>query len=257
MQQNTYYFASDFHLGLDLALSSKERESRLVSWLEQISEHATKVYLVGDLFEFWFDYKYVIPNGFELFLGQLARMRDRNIAIEIFTGNHDMWMFHFFQDNYGIPVHKNPIEIELYGKKIHIGHGDGIGPGDHGYKFIKSVFRNPFFQFLYRQIHPNLAFRLARYFSLQSRSVQTNHNEVIWENERQLMFAQEYLKEHEIDYFIFGHRHIPMQVDIGGSTMYNLGDWMQHFSFLKLDESGFSLEFYKNPMGKTYRHTLV
>lgn len=256
MAASKYYFASDFHLGLDLAISSKEREARLVRWLKTISADAAAVYLVGDLFEFWFEYKSVVPVGYNRFLGQLAEMRDQGIPIFIFTGNHDMWMFNFFERELDIPVYKKPLEIELLGKKFHIGHGDGIGPGDHGYKFIKAVFANGFFQFLYRQLHPNFAFGLAHFFSGQSRKAQ-NHDirTPNWATERQVIFAAAHARQHtDIDYYVFGHRHIPMQVDLGSAQMFNLGDWMQHFSYGVYDGKQFSIHFFENEQGKLFEH---
>ncbi|HMG14223.1 MAG TPA: UDP-2,3-diacylglucosamine diphosphatase, partial [Saprospiraceae bacterium] len=137
------YFASDFHLGLDAKTSSKNREKLIVKWLDEVSKDASHIYLVGDLFDFWFEYKFTAPKGYTRFLGKLGELTDKGIIIEVFTGNHDMWMFSYLQEELGIPIHRAPIIREFFGKRILIGHGDGLGPGDHGYKFLKNVFANP------------------------------------------------------------------------------------------------------------------
>jgi len=150
------YFASDFHLGIDARLSSREREKQLVRWLEQIRKDAYSIYLVGDVFDFWFEYKTVVPKGYVRLLGKLAELRDEGIPIYFFTGNHDMWMFSYFEEELGIPIYREPIVREIMGKTFFIGHGDGLGPGDHGYKFIKRVFANPVCQWLFERLHPKI-----------------------------------------------------------------------------------------------------
>src|SRR5690606_23027915 len=149
------YFASDFHLGIDTRLSSSERERQVVRWLDFVKNDAQEIYLVGDLFDFWFEYKTVIPKGYSRLLGKLSELRDGGLPIYFFTGNHDMWMFRYFENEMGIPIYRQPIERELLGKKFIIGHGYGVGPGDYGYIFIKKVFANPVCQWLFERLHPN------------------------------------------------------------------------------------------------------
>ena len=134
------YFASDFHLGIDGRLTSGEREKQIVRWLEYIREDAAAIYLVGDVFDFWFEYTTVVPKGYVRLLGKLAELRDQGIPIYFFTGNHDMWIFRYFEEEMGIPTYRKPIRREIMGKQFLIGHGDGLGPGDYGYKRIKKVF---------------------------------------------------------------------------------------------------------------------
>ena len=166
------YFVSDFHLGVDARLSSLEREKQICRWLDMVSLDAEAIYLVGDVFDYWFEYKTVIPKGFSRILGKLAELRDKNIPIYFFTGNHDMWMFRYFEEELGIPIYRKPIVRDIHGKTFLIGHGDGLGPGDHGYKFIKKVFAHPVNQWLFARLHPNFALPLMRFFSGKSRDAQ-------------------------------------------------------------------------------------
>lgn len=241
------YFASDFHLGIPNHTQSLEREKKIVRWLKSIQHDAAKIYLVGDIFDFWFEYKHVAPKGYVRLLGALAELRDSGIEIEIFTGNHDMWMFGYFQQELNIPVHHNAIQFELQGKTFFIGHGDGIGPGDYGYKFIKKVFRNKLSQRLFALLHPHIGFSMAQFWSGQSRN---NNEEAAFlgeDKEWQIIYAKEILKKQHVDYFIFGHRHIALQLPIGAnSTFYNLGDWITHFTYLEFDGEKTSLLYFED-----------
>ncbi|NNF35008.1 MAG: UDP-2,3-diacylglucosamine diphosphatase, partial [Saprospiraceae bacterium] len=169
MARTKTYFASDFHLGLDVSISSLEREKKIVRWMDGIKNDAKAIYLVGDVFDYWFEYGTVIPKGYTRLLGKLAELRDIGIPIYFFIGNHDMWMFRYLDEEMGIPIYRQPIQREIDGKKFFIGHGDGLGPGDHGYKFIKSIFSNRFCQWLFARIHPNLGIRIMKYVSGRSR----------------------------------------------------------------------------------------
>lgn len=230
------YFASDFHLGIPDHASSLEREKRIVRWLYSIEEDAKQIFLVGDLFDFWFEYKYVVPKGYVRLLGKLANLKDKGIDIQVFTGNHDLWMFDYFKKELSIPVHRKPITFETNGKKFFVGHGDGIGPGDHGYKFMKRIFKGKFNQWLFSLLHPRIAFSLANYFSHSSRNMNEEEEFLGEDKEWQILFAKEKLKTEHIDYFIFGHRHIALQIPLGdNSTFINLGDWIKHNTYAVFD----------------------
>lgn len=231
------YFASDFHLGVDALETSVQREQRIVHWLDSIMEDAGEIYLVGDLFDYWFEYSQAIPRGFVRLLGKLAELRDRGIQISVFTGNHDMWMFGYFEDELGIPVYRKPIRREYNGKKFLIGHGDGLGPGDHGYKFIKKVFASPVSQWLFARIHPNSGIRLMKYFSGQSRDMTSVPDYLGEDKEWLVQYGKEILQHEHIDYFIFGHRHLPLDITLndGGSRYINLGDWLQYYTYAEFD----------------------
>ena len=243
-----HYFASDFHLGLDLVQSSKERERILCNWLDHIALDAEAIYIVGDLFDYWFEYKKAIPKIGTKFIIKLANLSDQGIAIHYFTGNHDMWVFNYFSEEYGFHIHKNPISLQIYGKKLLIGHGDGLGPGDHGYKFIKKVFSNPLCQWLYARMHPNLGIALMKYISQRSRHAKKTLPYLGKDKEWLCIYAEEVLKSSYFDYFIFGHRHlcIDMKLSNNKSRYINLGDWLFHRSYLRLDESKAQYLFFKN-----------
>lgn len=249
------YFASDFHLGADARLSSRERERQLLRWFELIAPNAEAIYLVGDLFEFWFEYKAVVPKGYSRFLGALARLRDSGIRVEAFTGNHDLWMFGYFEDELGIPVHRKPIQVDLHGKSFFIGHGDGLGPGDTGYKLMKKVFTAPVNQWLFRWLHPDLGGKLALLASKTSRAA-TPEEERSWLGEDREWLYQYCLRKIsqgiEPDYFVFGHRHLPVDYLLpnGKSRYINLGEWLHHCSYGVLENGAFQVKFFENPTGK-------
>lgn len=240
------YFASDFHLGIDAQTTSREREKTIVNWLDEISSDAEELYLLGDLFDYWFEYKTVVPRGYTRLLGKLASLKDEGLPIHIFTGNHDMWMFGYFQDELGIPVYRQPIITRFGDKKFMLGHGDGLGPGDQGYKLIKQIFSSPASQWIYARLHPNLAIRLMRYFSGQSREATEQLDFLGPEKEWLIQFCEEKAKSTEIDYYIFGHRHLPIDwtLHTGKSRYINLGDWLRYNSYAVFDGEDVQLRFY-------------
>lgn len=249
------YFASDFHLGVPSAEASRKREKLIVQWLDEISSDAKAIYLVGDLFDFWFEYGKAVPKGFVRFQGKIAELTDQGIDIHFFTGNHDMWMFNYFQKELGVKLHKAPLTIEEDGKKIYIGHGDGLGPGDKGYKFIKKVFANRFFQWCFARLHPNFGIGLANYFSKSSRAATGDTDEKFLgeENEWLAIYSKEYLKTEHIDYFVFGHRHLPIILKVAEDSMYyNLGEWLNYNTYGVLEHGGFTLKTYPNNKNYTF-----
>lgn len=256
MQSRKIYFASDFHLGIDARLSSPDREKQIVRWLHAIALDAQGLYLLGDVFDFWFEYRRAVPKGYVRLMGALAELRDSGLPIHFFIGNHDMWMFRYFTDELGIPIHRKPIRTELLGKAFFIGHGDGLGPYDRGYKTLKKIFANRTCQWLFERLHPNLGIGMANYWSARSRML--NPEEIRWLGEdREWLVA--YCR-HKInqgiapDYFVFGHRHIPIDFQLGnGRSRYiNLGDWMHHCSFAEFDGTDMHLRFFENQHGKIY-----
>jgi len=244
------YFASDFHLGIPSwhAASSKEREAKVLKWLTMVSkdEKLSSVFLVGDIFDFWFDYNMVVPKGFVRILGKLAELSDRGIEIHIFSGNHDVWYFDYFKKEFNAVIHHKPYEVTFGNKKFFIGHGDGLGPGDYGYKFIKFFFRNPFCQFLFKCLHPDLGARLATFFSRSSRASQEAEQPFLGADKEWLMiFSNKKLKEKpDIDYFIFGHRHLALDVllDNGKSRYINLGEWFNQGHYAVFDGQDLELK---------------
>lgn len=240
------YFASDFHLGIPDKASSREREKRLCAWLDEISMDAEQLFLVGDIFDAWFEYKNVVPKGFTRFLGKLAELSDKGLHIEAFTGNHDLWMRGYFEEELNIPVHHHPIERMFNGKKFFIAHGDGLGPGDRGYKLLKKVLRSPVSQWLYRRIHPDTGVGMASMFSRLGPKHVAEEDSFLGDKEWLVQFAVEKLKAEHIDYFIFGHRHIAIEYPLPQNSLYvNLGDWIKYDSYAVFDGTDLKLKFYK------------
>ncbi len=246
MENKHIFFASDFHLGIPDHASSLEREKRIVRWLDQIKSNAKQVFLIGDLFDFWYEYKHVVPRGFVRLLGKIAELKDAGIDVQIFTGNHDLWMFGYFEEELQCKVHHKPIEFTANGKSFYIGHGDGIGPGDKGFKFMKGIFKSRLAQKLFGMLHPYLAFKIARYFSHNSRMLNGENTFLGEDKEWQILFAKEKLKTEHIDYFIFGHRHIAIQIPIGeNSSFINLGDWVIFNSYAEFDGQECILKYFE------------
>lgn len=238
------YFISDFHLGVPNFESSLKREKKIVRWLDMISKDATELYLLGDVFDFWFEYKHAIPKGYIRLLGKLAEMADKGIKIHYFTGNHDMWVFDYLPQQIGLTVYRKPIERKINNKIFFIGHGDGLGPGDLGYKFIKKVFANKLCQWLFARLHPNFALSIGEYFSRRSRIATGTYDEKYLGDDKEFLvvFAKELLKKKFFDYFIFGHRHLPLDIKVGENSRYvNLGEWINYSSYAIFD--GDDLQF--------------
>ena len=251
------YFASDFHLGVPNTEKSLQREKLLVQWLEEVSKDADEIFLVGDIFDFWFEYKHAIPKGFIRFQGKIAELTDRGIPIHFFTGNHDMWMFDYHEKELGIIMHREPYIIEADGKKILIGHGDGLGPGDKGYKFIKKIFNNRFFQWCFARLHPNFGIGIANYFSRSSRAATGDSEEKFLGEEKEflVLYTKKFLEKEHVDYFVFGHRHLPIVLKVGEeSTYFNLGDWLKYNTYGVFENGVLQLKTY--PSNKVYEFSI-
>ena len=228
------YFASDQHLGAPTPKSSLPREKKFVAWLDTIKEDAGTIFLLGDLFDFWFEYKTVVPKGFVRVLGKLAELKDAGIDIYFFVGNHDLWMRDYFQKELNIPVFHKPQEFDINGKIFLIGHGDGLGPNDHGYKRMKKVFTFPFFKWLFRWLHPDIGVRLGHYFSVKNKLISGDVDARFLgeENEWLAQYCRRKLTEKHYDFFVFGHRHLPLEIELNNNSTYiNLGDWIQYFTY--------------------------
>ncbi len=243
------YFASDFHLGVPDYKTSREREARIVDWLTFIEPTAQEIFLVGDIFDFWFEYKHVIPKGFVRLQGKIAELVDKGIPVHFFTGNHDMWMFDYFPKELGVSMFREPIERTWNNKTFIIGHGDGLGPGDRNYKFLKRVFAARWSQWCFARIHPNFGIGLANFWSRKSRAATGSTDEKFLgeENEWLVVHCKEELKKKHTDYFVFGHRHLPMEIDLGDHSRYiNLGEWLKYDTYGVFDGVEMKLEKWKN-----------
>jgi UDP-2,3-diacylglucosamine hydrolase len=246
IKKEKIYFVSDLHLGVPSYDSSLAREKLFVQWLDDIKKDATSLYLMGDVFDFWFEYKHSIPKYFTRLFGKLAELSDQGIPIFYFTGNHDMWVFNYFEEELKIKVHHQPIELTAGGKTFFIGHGDGLGPRDRAYKILKYFFRSRLCQFLFEWIHPNIGIGIANFWSRKSRLGNAGKDAKHYgEEEWLLIYSKEKLKEKAYDYFIFGHRHLPMDVPINEKSRYiNLGDWLVYFSYAEFDGENLTLKYY-------------
>jgi UDP-2,3-diacylglucosamine hydrolase len=239
------YFASDFHLGTPDAATSLERERRITAWLDSIRHDAYAIYLLGDIFDFWFEYRHAIPKGFIRLQGKLAELRDQGIPIAFFTGNHDMWMFDYFPRELGIPIYRNPQVMQVGAHRLLIGHGDGLGPGDKTYKVIKRFFNSSVCQWLFARIHPNLGIRIAHAWSRRSRITNKKREERFSgeENEFLLIYCRELEKRVHHDFYIFGHRHLPLDLPVSPQSRYiNLGEWVNYSPYAEYDGTDVKLK---------------
>ncbi len=244
------YFASDLHLGTPDETTSLQREKLFVQWLEEVRQDASEIFLVGDTFDFWHEYKTVVPKGFVRLLGKLAEIADSGIPIHLFTGNHDLWMFGYLEKELGVQLHKQPVERDFAGKKFFIGHGDGLGPKDYGYKFIKKVFANPLCQFSFRWLHPDLGTKLAMSLSRRSRySNEGTHQLEKFRGEEEewlIQYCKRKLQQQHYDYFIFGHRHLPLDFSLNDKSRYiNTGDWLDYNSYAVFDGEKLELKYFQ------------
>jgi len=243
------YFASDQHLGAPTAELSFPREQKFVAWLNEVKDDAAAIFLLGDLFDFWFEYKTVVPRGFVRVLGKLAEIRDSGIPIYFFVGNHDLWMSDYFEKELNIPVYHTTKEFTFNDKLFLIGHGDGLGPGDKGYKRMKKVFKNPFSLWLFRWLHPELGVKLAQYLSVKNKLISGDEDVRFLGEEKEwlVQYSKRKLETKHYDYFIFGHRHLPMNIKVGEHSAYvNLGDWITYFTYGVFDGTSFELKKFEN-----------
>ncbi|WP_443937366.1 UDP-2,3-diacylglucosamine diphosphatase [Pedobacter sp. MW01-1-1] len=240
------YFASDFHLGTPSYAASRAREKRIVKWLDFIEPTCSELFLMGDVFDFWFEYAKVVPKGFIRFQGKLAEMADKGIKIYFFKGNHDMWVRDYFTQEIGLEIISDELIIERGGKKFYLHHGDGLGPGDSKYKFLRKIFRSKTCQWLFARIHPNLGIGIADYWSKSSRAA-SDPEEVFFgiDKEWLAIYAKEQLQKEHFDYFIFGHRHLPMDLDLGNGSRYvNIGEWLSYDSYGVFDGQDLHLKYF-------------
>ena len=248
------YFLSDFHLGAPNAEKSRIREKIIINFLDEVKKDAAEIFIVGDIFDFWYEYRNVVPKGFVRLLGKIAELTDAGIAIHVFVGNHDMWMKDYFQKELNTSVYYEPKTFERSGKKFFIGHGDGLGPGDQGYKQLKKIFRNPICQWLFGIFPPYLGIGLANFLSRQSRAKTEQTEETFkgGDGEWLLLYCNQKLKKENFDFFIFGHRHLPIDFKLknSNSRYINLGDWIRYFTYAEFDGDNLVVKSFTNQQDK-------
>lgn len=244
------YFASDQHFGAPNPSESKQREDKFIRWLNEIKADAQVLFLMGDLFDFWHEWKYVIPKGFVRVLGKLAELKDSGIEIHFFIGNHDLWMKDYFEKEIGASVYFEKQYVEICGTKFLLAHGDGLGPGDKGYKRMKKLFTNPLAQWAFKWLHPDIAMKIAFYFSQKNKMISGEEDKEFLGEDKEflIIYSKEKLKTQKIDYFIYGHRHLPMVLDLnqGQAKYVNLGDWISYFTYGVFDGQQFELKSFEN-----------
>ncbi|MCF6168112.1 UDP-2,3-diacylglucosamine diphosphatase [Lutibacter sp.] len=243
------YFASDQHFGAPTIEQSKVREQKFINWLDTIKIDAEIIFLLGDLFDFWFEYKKAVPKGFVRVLGKLAVLRDSGIQIYFFVGNHDLWMDDYFEKELNIKVFHQTKEFTFNNKVFLIGHGDGLGPGDKGYKRMKKLFTNPISKWLYRWLHPDIGIRLAQYLSVKNKLISGEEDVKYLGEEKEwlVQYCKKKLTEKQYDYFVFGHRHLPLEITISETSKYiNTGDWITYFTYGEFDGEELVLKNYKS-----------
>jgi UDP-2,3-diacylglucosamine hydrolase len=241
------YFASDFHLGVPDAERSLQREKKIVRWLDQIGHDAQAIFLVGDIFDFWFEYRHTVPKGYIRLQGKLAELTDGGIPVTFFTGNHDMWMFDYFTKELNIPILRHPVSVEMGEKRFYIGHGDGLGPKDHTYKVLKKVFANKAAQWMFARMHPNIGIALANFWSRRSRiSNERKEDKFLGDEEWLLTYCRD-MQAHTLhDFYIFGHRHLPLDIPVSPNSRYiNLGEWVNYCSYAEYDGQDVKLRYFE------------
>jgi len=242
------YFASDFHLGSPNHAESRIREDRIVRWLSSIEPTCSELILMGDVFDFWFEYRTVVPKGYIRLQGKLASMSDAGIKIYFFKGNHDMWVEDYFTVEMGIQIVSDELVIERSGKSFYLHHGDGLGPGDANYRILRKIFRNPVCRWLFSMLPPRIGLGIANGWSGKSRKINTREEEVFLGEEQEWLavYSREVLAKNHYDYFIYGHRHLPMIIDLGnGSKYYNTGEWFSFNSYVVFDGEELSLRYFE------------
>jgi UDP-2,3-diacylglucosamine hydrolase len=243
MEGQKIFFASDFHLGLRVGSPPIEREKRVVKWLNSISSEAAEVYLIGDIFDFWWEYKRVVPKGFTRFLGTISELTDSGIPVHFFGGNHDMWVGNYLTEECGIIIHNDPV-IKLFdGKRFYLAHGEGLGTKDNGYKVLLAIFRNKTLQALYSALHPSFGLWIGHRWSRNSRLGKGISLEFMGEEKEDLFrHSKKILETEQIDYFIYGHRHLPMTYKLKqGALITILGDWIKKGSYAVWDGNELAL----------------
>ncbi len=235
------YFAADVHLGLDVH-DPAAREKRFVDFLRSIDPERTEsLYLLGDIWDFWYEYRDVVPKGYVRVFAALMDLMDAGVKVFFFQGNHDIWAYHYFE-SMGMVKLQQPYLVEIAGKTFCLGHGDGLGPGNRWYKFMRWGFRHPFFQGLFSLLHPTLAFWFGNSWSRHSRLSKDIGYDFKGESEPLWQFADAFSREHKVDYFIFGHFHCRVDMPVGtGARLLVLKDWMEGSSYIVFDGTGLQI----------------
>ena len=243
------YFLSDAHLGSLAIEHPRTQERRLVRFLDDIKEKAAAIYLLGDMFDFWHEYRYVVPKGFTRFLGKLSELTDMGVEVHFFTGNHDIWAYDYLEKECGVIIHRKPITTEINDKVFFLAHGDGLGDPNTQFKLLRGIFHNSLCQRLFKAIHPRWGMAFGLKWAKHSRMKRVEGKEPAYlgeDKEHLVLFSKDYIREHsDIDFFIYGHRHIELDLMLSKKTrMLILGDWIWQFTYAVFDGEHLFLEQY-------------
>lgn len=239
------YFASDLHLGEPTYEASRAREKKFLTWLDSIKSDAKALFLVGDTFDFWFEYNTVVPKGYIRFLSKIIELQDNGTDVYIFTGNHDIWIFDYLEKELGVKVYRKQLELTANGKQIFIAHGDGLGPKDYKFKMLKKVFTNPFCIWLFKWLHPDIGIKIANLWSRRSRTGHSEDKRIPIEDEWLVAYSKRKLESKHYDFFLYGHRHLPSEYMLSETSKYiNLGDWIVNDTYAIFDGENLDLKKY-------------
>lgn len=243
------YFLSDAHLGSRAIEHSRTQERRLVNFLDSIKHNAEAVFLLGDMFDFWYEFKTVVPKGFTRFLGKLSELTDLGVEVHFFIGNHDIWCGDYLTKECGVILHRKPLTVELYGKEFYLAHGDGLGDPGKSFKLLRAMFHSVTLQKMFSVLHPRWSVDLGLTWAKHSRMKRAEGKEPDYMGEDKeflVLYAKEYLRLHPtINYFIFGHRHIMLDLMLNRSArILILGDWINYFSYAVFDGESLLLDQY-------------
>lgn len=245
-ERSKIYFASDFHLGLPAGTEPLEREKKIVRWIDTILPDAREIFLLGDIFDFWWEYRKVVPKGFTRFLGKIASVTDSGIPVHFFTGNHDMWVGDYLTKECGMLIHTKPYTVIIDGKKFHLAHGEGLGSRHRGYKILLWIFRNKPLRMLWSAIHPATGVAIGHIWSLNSRLGKGISPAFMGADREDLIrYARSVAEKEKMDYYVFGHRHLAMTYTLeDGGEMVMLGDWITHSSYAEWDGNSLVLRMF-------------
>ena len=233
-------------MGLPDYRKSRDREKLLVQWLDEIKPNVKELYLLGDLFDFWHEWKRVVPRGFTRFLGKICEFTDAGIPVHFFTGNHDIWVYDYLVEETGMILHRKEYQFEEENKKFYIAHGDGLGPGDRGFKMLKKIFTNKTLQWFFARLHPNFAMSFANNWSV-SRKYSQREVKSFGENELLVKHSRIILETEDFNYFIYGHRHLPETIKLNENSIYiNIGDWLTNFTYAQFNGKNLELKKYQS-----------
>lgn len=243
------YFIADAHLGSLATEHKRTQERRLVRFLDDIKDKAEAVYMLGDMFDFWYEYRYAVPKGYTRFLGKISELTDMGVEVHFFTGNHDIWAYSYLREECGVILHRRALTTEINGNVFYLAHGDQMGEKTFGFRFIQSIFHSKICQTLFSSLHPRWGIDFGLKWAKHSRLKREDGKEPPYlgeDKETLVQWSKEFIKQSpEINYFIFGHRHIELDLYLSKTTrLLILGDWISQYTYAVYDGKNIELKDY-------------